>query len=105
MDLSAVMGLVIEQMAECRGDPLAYRSYIGCRHICEAAGKAFGVHTFNIFADALVFGPSHVTQFDEIVGDDGVELVWMITFAGKAFHPDAVSNQQVVEGSMHRSEK
>ncbi|MNN82808.1 hypothetical protein D3C81_1997830 [compost metagenome] len=93
--------LVVEEVGKRRCDSLTDRANIGCRHISEATSELFRIHAFNIFTDALIFGPSHVAELDEIVSDNSIKLIWMITFASKALHPDTISNQQMVEGAVH----
>ncbi len=93
--------LVVEEMGKGWCNPLADRTNIGCRHIGKTTGELFRIHTFNILADALIFCASHVAERDEIVSDNSIEQVWVIAFTGKAFHPDAIRDQQMIEGAVH----
>lgn len=105
MDLPAMMRLMVEEVRKCWCHTLTDRAHIGCCHIGEASCELRCIHTFNIVADAFVFRFAHISQLDEIIGDDGIKLVWMITFTRKAFHPDEIRHQQMIEGSMDRAEE
>lgn len=105
MDLSAMMRLVVEHMGKRRGKPLAYRAHFIKRSIAVAAAQFLAVEPIRKAAYALVFRLPQIAQHDEIVGNDCIERLRVIAFVGEAFHPDAISNQYVIERAVDGTEE
>ena len=53
-------------------------------------------------ADAFIFSAARRAQLCEIVVEDCIEARRGFALAGEAPHPDAVADQQMVEGTMQR---
>ena len=105
MRLAAVVGLVVEEMIERRRQRLLdlLRPHDG--PVAERAGEVGLGQFLDIAADPLVLGAAGGAQRREVVIKDGVQALRHLALAGEACHPDAVADQQVVEGAVQRLEE
>lgn len=105
MRLAAVMGLVIEEMRERRGQPLRNGAHVGHGRIGEAAGQHGVGHVVDPVDDAAVLCFARNGQHAQIIMQDGVEPLGRLALACEAPHPDAVGRQDMVERAVHRTEE
>ena len=68
-----MMGLVVEEVVECRRQPLRNRAHVGDRHVGEPAGERLFGKAANPFDDAPVLSLARNLQLGQIVKQDGVE--------------------------------
>ena len=106
MGLSAVMGLVVEEMRQRRSEALADRAHVRYRDVGEAAVEFLFRQSFDIVGDARILGLSR----DRC---SAPKASWMIAssragcvaVAREAVHPDAVGDEDMVERALHRGEE
>src|SRR5262249_53644515 len=105
MRLAAVMGLVIEEMQKQRRQVLLELSGAPRAAIAEPAREVSFREPRNVRTDARILGAPPRAQLREILVEDGVERLGLRALAGEAMHPDAVADQQMVQGAVQRAEE
>src|SRR5665811_2200486 len=71
----------------------------------SAASDVYKRQRFDIAADARVLAAARRPQGYEIVVQGRIKARRQFALAGKAPHPDAVADQQVIERAVHRLEE
>ncbi len=105
MDLAAVMRLVIEDMRQRRRKPLRDSAVVGNGYVGKTAGQRAFVQIVNKTLDASVFYDACGPQIRESRIEQLIKVRWRLTAPGKAFQPDTVGNQNMVQRSHGRPEK
>src|SRR5579884_3239315 len=104
MGLAAVMGLVVEEVVERKGERLLdiLRTHEGA--IADRGGQIRLVERVDIVGDTPVLRDAGGPQGREVVMQNGVEALRQFSLAGETGHPQAVSHQEVVERPVQRPE-
>jgi hypothetical protein len=105
MSLAAMMGLVVEEMGKCGRKLLFDRCRIDEGAVANSTFKIVLAQAFDLAADARILGAPRGAQIVEIVVKDDIEILGQLALSGEALHPDAVADQQMVEGAMQRLEE
>ncbi|APG90537.1 hypothetical protein SAMCFNEI73_Ch1223 [Sinorhizobium americanum] len=105
MRLSAVMGLVVEEMGERRSDLLADLAGPAERRVGEVRVEPRLVEAIDPSDDALVLRDPRRRQGREFVMQNRVEPRGCVALLGEPLHPDPVSDEEVIERSMQRAEE
>ena len=94
-----------KKVVECRGK---FLFDIGRPHKGTEANKASKIgltQGINIGVDVRILANSRGAKPSKIVIKDSIKTWRQLALAGEALHPDAVSDQQVVEGAMQGLEE
>src|SRR5579863_6393414 len=105
MDLSAVVGLVIEPMRQRRGQLLLELLRRGNAAVFDGPRDARFVEAVNKSDDPPVFGLARGAQFIKCLEQDRIQPVRRAARASKALHPDPVRYQEMVKGAVNRFEE
>src|SRR5580704_13443340 len=101
--LTAVVGLVIEQVGEDVASPLALRCTTE-RAVVPVLLELRSAQGGHVGHDAAVFGLPGGTELCQVLEQDLGERRRLRAAAGEAVHPDAVGNQQMVERAVEAAE-
>lgn len=104
MRLSAMMRLMVEDVLEDISDPLL---------LWLTAGGSIAMYAIQLGVivapddgyEAFVFFGTSVSKFMQIVMDNGIEPIRVLTLAGKAAEPQPVSHEHVIERAMEAIKK
>src|SRR5262249_3958681 len=102
MRLTAVVGLMIEKMVESGSERLFDILRINNRPIADRLRKIVVAQAGDVAKDAFILLSARRAQLCEIVMEYHVESGWGFALACEALHPDAISNQKVIEGAVQR---
>ena len=103
--MAAVMCLVIEEVAERRGQPLRHAPHVGCGGVGDASFQRRLLQTFDPVDDPPVLRLAQQPEGGQGRVENGVEPRRGIAFTGEATHPDAVGDQDVIERAHHGFEE
>ena len=105
MSLTAVMGLVIEEVNQERRQLLLDLHRAAGRAIAQRALEIRFAQRADVIDDALVLPPARLAEPGEILMEDRIELAGRLALAGEALHPDPVAHEQMIEGAVQRAEE
>src|SRR5260221_8143456 len=105
MRLAAMVRLVAEEMQQQRREILLDLGRIARRAIADDPGKVGVVETVDIGENARILGLTRRAPLGGIVIKDGVELVARRARAGEALQPNAVAEEEMVQGPMQGAEE
>ena len=97
VNLTAVVGLVVEEMDESRSERLFEIHRVRDRTIAQEAGEIRVGQSLHVGDDARVLGLPRRSQLLEILEQDRVEPIGRVALCGKAAHPDAIGDEEVVQ--------
>src|ERR1700688_1394269 len=100
MRLAAVVGLAIEEMIERGGEYLLDIGGIAEGAIADDASEVRLAQTFDIFVDCFVLGAPRRAKLSRILEQNDIEAFRQLALAGESLHPDAIADQQMVEGAV-----
>jgi hypothetical protein len=105
MCLAAVMRLMIEKMIKRRGKHLFYVLWVNDGTEADRFNEIVLAQCADVVENAFIFHASRCPQLHEIVVEDCIETGRDSTLGGEAAHPDAIADQEVVEGAVQRFEE
>jgi hypothetical protein len=105
MCLAAVVRLVVEEMVERGRQRLLDLDRPHESAVADGAGKVGVCQSSDIVADARILRGPRRPQWGEVVIEDGIEAFRQFARASEAGHPDAIADQQVIQGPVQRLEE
>src|SRR3569832_540526 len=103
MRLAAMMGLVVEEMAERRRKSLRDGAHVD-GHVGETSGKRLVAHTTHPVDNPPVLSLTRQSQGRQGAVENGGGVGRRIALTREALHPDAIDSKQMVERPKHRAE-
>jgi hypothetical protein len=104
MRLTPVVSLVIEEMRQYISDGLPIRSSIK-RSVVPVFVKVLFCQAIHEPDDPFIFGFSCSVQRGQVIKQNSVELIWVVTRPIQSSHSNAICRQKVIEGAVKALEE
>src|SRR6185369_17173780 len=103
--LTAMVGLVVEEVQEKRGQLLLNVSRIARGAIAYGAIELSRAEAADIGLDPRVLGMPRLPERCEIVEQDRRQLSRLLAFPGESMHPDAIAEQKMIQRAVQRTKE